>query len=101
MKGAGQLAIRDAPGGAILTVKAVPGASRSRVAGVLGDALKVCVAAAPEKGRANAVIAQVLADALGLPAKAIVLIGGATNPRKEFHVSGLSARQLRQRLEQL
>jgi len=63
-------------------VKAVPGSSRSRIAGVLGDRLKVQVAAPPEDGKANRAVAQVLADWLDLPASAVELVSGPSQPAK-------------------
>jgi len=74
---AGELRIR---------VKAVPGSSRDRLAGALGDRLKVCVAAPPEGGKANAAIAAMLADALGVPERSIVLRVGGSTPLKVFAV---------------
>ena len=71
MKGTGQLAVRDDADGAVIAVKAVPGASRDRIVGVLGDALKIAVAAAPEKGKANQAIAATLAKALGVDKRAV------------------------------
>lgn len=49
----------------------VPGASKSEISGWLGDALKIRVAAQPEKGNANAAVVAVLASGLGLPEKAL------------------------------
>ena len=49
-----------------LAVKVVPKASRDGVAGWLGDALKVCVTAPPERGKANAAVERVVAHALGV-----------------------------------
>ncbi|MFW5869892.1 MAG: DUF167 domain-containing protein, partial [Planctomycetota bacterium] len=64
MSRAESLRIRSCPGGAILAVKAVPNASRDKVAGQLGETLKVTTASPPEKGKANAAIARILAKAL-------------------------------------
>ena len=96
-----KLRIRDAEGGALLSIKAVPGASRDRVVGPLGDALKVATSAPPEKGKANAAVAAILAEALGLHRREVELASGAGNPRKEFLVRGLSAAEARKRLEAL
>jgi uncharacterized protein len=98
MDGTEQLSIRPTAGGAVLAVKASPGSSRERIVGVLGECLKVATAAAPEKGKANAAIAATLAAALGLGRRDVVLVAGATGPRKEFRIAGLSAEQVRQRL---
>ncbi|MGB9626422.1 MAG: DUF167 domain-containing protein, partial [Phycisphaerae bacterium] len=54
------LAYRDTPGGVEVAVKVVPGSSRDRIMGVLGDALKIAVAAPPEKGKANQAVIEVL-----------------------------------------
>ena len=96
-----RLRIVDRPGGASLAVKASPGSSRPRVVGVLGDALKVAVAAPPEKGKANKAIAELLAEALHLSARAVQLASGPANPRKEFLIAGLSADEVRRRLAEL
>jgi len=44
--------------------QAVPGASRSGIAGVLGDRLKVRISAPPEAGKANDAICELIAQAL-------------------------------------
>lgn len=101
MKHADDLRIRDETGGAVLAVKAVPNASRDKLAGALGDALKVTTAAPPEKGKANAAIERILAKALGVSTKDVNIVAGQTTPLKEFRVAGLNADQLRRRLADL
>ena len=51
MKNTAQLSIRDADGGAVLTVKVVPGSSRDEIVGVLGEALKIATASPAERGK--------------------------------------------------
>ncbi len=101
MNGAEKLSVRDGQPGAVITVKAVPGASRDKVAGVLGDALKITTAAAAEKGKANAAVARTLAKALGVSPRDVELIAGATSPRKEFQIAGTTAQQLLTKLRRL
>ena len=98
MKGVDQLRIRNVTGGAAVAVKAVPGSSRDRIVGVLGDCLKITTSAAAQKGQANAAIARLLAAALGIDARRVLLTAGQTHPRKEFLVCGLTADQVRWRL---
>ncbi len=94
-----KLAIRDDPAGAVLPVKVVPGSSRDKIVGVLGDSLKVATSAAPEKGKANSAVAAILAKALGLDRRSVQLISGPANPRKEFRVVGMNAEQVRKTLQ--
>lgn len=101
MRGTEHLDVRDVAGGAAIAVKAVPGASRDRVAGVLGDCLKVVTSAPAEKGRANRAIAGILAGALGVGRRAVALTAGAASPRKQFRVAGLNAAEVRRRLDRL
>jgi len=77
---------RQIPSGWEIRVKAVPGSSRSRVVGVLGDRLKVQVAAPPEDGKANKAVAEVLAEWLGLAKSEVELVSGASQPAKVFRI---------------
>ncbi len=81
-----------------LKVKVVPGASRSHIAGWLGDALKIRVSAPPEKGKANAAVAAVVAAALGVPAGSVAVVSGKSSPRKLVEVRGLSREEIVKRL---
>lgn len=70
----------------MLTVKAQP---RSKSPGVeeLGpDDFRVRVRAAPDKGRANAEVAERLAAHLGVPPSRLSLVRGAASSRKLFRL---------------
>lgn len=82
-----------------LAVKLSPKASRNAVLGWHGDLLKMSVTAAPERGRANAAAAALLAETLGLPKSAVQLERGATSHQKLFVVAGLGAAEVRRRLD--
>lgn len=78
-----------------LRIKVVPGARKTESAGVLGDRLKIRVAAAPERGKANDALLAFLAQCLG--AKDLQLVSGQTSPEKTVLVIDcfeLSATQL-------
>lgn len=89
----------DGSGGAFLAVKAVPGAKRDQVAGVLGDRLKVRVAAPPEDGRANKAICVLLAAELGRKAREVEVVQGHSNPEKTVRITGASAADIRAKWE--
>ena len=101
MKGIEKLAIRETAQGVILPVKAVPGASRDRIVGVLGDSLKIATSAAPEKGKANAAIVSILAKALRADARNVQLTSGSANQRKEFLILGISVGSTLKKLSEL
>ena len=79
-------------------IKVVPGSSRDCIAGWLGDALKVRVAAPAERGKANVAAERVVAHALGLSAKCVRVVSGKTSPRKVVEIHGLSESEVRHRL---
>lgn len=87
----------DGSGGALLAVKAVPGARRDQVAGILGSRLKVRVAAPPEDGKANVAICELLARVLGCKPRDVRVVQGHTTPEKVLQISGVSAESIRQR----
>jgi uncharacterized protein (TIGR00251 family) len=83
---------------ALLTVKVVPGSSRTQVAGTLDGMVKIKVAAPPEKGKANDCLIDYLAETLGCRKKDIHLVRGQTQPVKQLEIAGLSIETIRQRL---
>jgi uncharacterized protein (TIGR00251 family) len=89
-----KLAIEETNGGVVFTAKVVPGSSRTAVSGLLDDMLKVKVAAAPEKGKANKCLAAYLARELGVKKKAVCIVSGQTAAVKQIRVSGISAEGL-------
>ena len=101
MKGVENIALRAVAGGCVLPVKVVPGASRDKVAGVLGESLKVATSAPPEKGKANAAVAKILARTLGLDAKSVEIFSGPTNPHKEFLLQGQAPEAVRRKLQEI
>lgn len=81
-----------------LEIKAVPNAPRSAIVGWLGDALKVKVHAPALAGRANEELCAFLADALGVPRRAVTLRRGETSRQKLVHVAGLDLAEAKRRL---
>lgn len=84
-------AIRERAGEVFLKVRAQPGAAREAIIGVYGDALKVAVSASPERGKANAALERVIAEALGLPASSVRVVHGERSRDKWVALRGLDA----------
>jgi uncharacterized protein (TIGR00251 family) len=93
------LKLLEQVGGVGLMVKAVPGSSRNRIVGPLGDALKIAVAAPPQRGAANQAILALLAQRLGVHPSRITITRGQTSPRKELFIAGVTTAQVRSSLE--
>jgi len=74
--------------GTVFRVRVSPGASREKVAGCHDGALKVSVAAAPEKGRANAALLKFLAKAMGVSRKDLSIVSGETDRNKRLLLEG-------------
>lgn len=81
-----------------LPVKAIPNAPRSEVMGWLGEALKVKVHAPPIEGRANEALCEFLADELGLPRRAVIVVRGDTSRQKVIQIDGLDLAGVKARL---
>lgn len=86
--------------GAILVpVKVVPGASRTRVVGEWAGRVKIAVAAAPEKGKANHAVVRLLADVFDVRRTAVSVVAGQTSPLKTIRIEGAELEAVRTALE--
>jgi uncharacterized protein len=84
--------------GVVVLVRAQPGSRKEGIIGTHAGRLKVAVHAAPEKGKANAALVEVIAEALGVKRNQISLISGETSQDKAFLVAGVMAGDVEQRL---
>jgi len=82
--------IQSTPAGVRFLLKVVPGASRSAIAGWLGDRLKVRVSAPPEQGKANQAVCHTLAKALGVSPRAVEIVAGHTSAEKTVEILGVT-----------
>jgi len=99
MEGTNRMPIVQAhPDGAVLAFKVVPGASRERIVGPLGQRLKVAVCKPAEKGAANRAVGALLAKALAVKAAEVEIVSGVARPQKAFLVRGRMPADVRRRL---
>ena len=80
------LELRPDGDGSRLRLRVTARASRARIAGVHGGALKLSVAAPPEKGKANREVVQLVAKLFDLDARDILIVAGRTSPDKVVHL---------------
>lgn len=81
-----------------LAIKAIPNAPRTEVVGWLGDAVKIKVHAPPVEGKANEVLCEFLADALGIPRRSVTVLRGDTSRQKVVRIDGLDLPMVKSRL---
>lgn len=81
-----------------LRVHVQPRAKRSEIAGRHGDAVKVRLAAPPVDGAANTELVRVLAEALGLPRRAVRIVAGLAGRDKVVELDGLAPGEAERRL---
>jgi uncharacterized protein (TIGR00251 family) len=93
-----QLKIQQSANAVIFSVKVVPRSSKTAVAGLLGGMLKIKLAAAPEKGKANESLVEFLADTLGVKKNTVSITSGLTSPVKTIQITGISAETILQKL---
>lgn len=81
-----------------IKVKVQPKASRTEIQGFRADVLHVRVMAAPQRGKANQALVELLAETLSLPKTEIKILKGHTTGDKLVEVDALSQDDLQLRL---
>jgi uncharacterized protein len=85
---------REEGGALVFAVRVSPRASRTAAAGAHDGALKVRVAAPPVEGAANEELTRFLAKSLGVPARAVSIVGGHASKSKVVRAEGAKAEDL-------
>lgn len=84
--------------GVTLTVHIQPGAKKTEVVGLHGEALKIRLHALPVEGKANAHLLAFLAKRLAVPKAAVTLVSGESSRAKRVSVAGVDAAYVRTQL---
>jgi uncharacterized protein (TIGR00251 family) len=79
--------LREEGGALVLRLHVQPGAKRTEIAGLHGEALKIRLAAPPVEGQANAELIRWLAAAFDVPKRNVDLVRGATSRDKIVRVT--------------
>jgi uncharacterized protein (TIGR00251 family) len=81
-----------------LTVKVHPRARRSALAGRIGNAWKLSLAAPPVDGKANDECVRYLAEFAGVPRSRVRIVMGLTSRLKVVEIEGVPQEDLERRL---
>lgn len=90
--------LRQSGDDALLALHIQPGAKRTEVAGVHGEALKIRLAAPPVDGKANDCLIAFLAETLGVPKARVELVAGASSRTKRVRVCDIVAEVVQAKL---
>jgi len=91
--------IQSTPTGVRLTIHVQPRASRTAIAGLHGDAIRVRLAAPPVEGAANEALVRFLAAVLRVPRSSVAIASGHSGRRKVVTVAGVTAAEAARRLQ--
>lgn len=83
-----------------LRLRVAPGARRNELVGRHGDGWKVRVTAAPEGGRANEAVLDLLARSLGIPRRSLTIVSGVSAREKVVQMDGIGRSESERRLEE-
>lgn len=85
--------------GTTLLLHIQPGASKSEIAGIHGDRLKIRLKAPPLEGKANGELIKLLSTLLDVPKRNIEIIRGLSSRRKSVKIIGITRDQLIEQLK--
>ncbi len=88
------LHLQTQDGTVILPVRVQPRASKTEIAGVLGDALKVRLQAPALEDRANEALCEFLAHLLKTPKSAVRIVSGHRSRSKRVEIRGVTQQQV-------
>jgi uncharacterized protein (TIGR00251 family) len=84
---------------AVVTIRVIPRAGRTAVAGMRGEAVVIRLAAAPLDGAANDTLIAFVAATLGCPRRDIAIVSGEKSRDKRLRIEGFTAEDVHRRLK--
>ena len=88
------LEIQEREGGAILSVRVQPRASKDEVAGEMNGALRIRLQAPAVENRANDALIEFLAELLKTRKSAVRILSGDRSRTKRIEIRGVTGRQI-------
>jgi uncharacterized protein len=91
------IAINESAAGLSFAVKVQPRAKRNAITGSVGEALKLSLTAPPLEGKANQAAVEFFAHWFEIARSQVTITSGETSRNKFIRVTGVTARQLREK----
>lgn len=93
--------IQEHSDGVVIKIRVQPRASKNRIAGVLGDALKVMLTAPPVDGEANAACIEFFAALFNVPKNRVEILSGLTGRTKLLKLYSIDRTQLDEKIRNI
>jgi hypothetical protein len=87
--------------GVTFSLRVHPKARRDRIAGALGDSLKLELTSPPVEGKANEACIRFFAELLKVPRSSVTIAAGAVSRNKVIRVAGVSADEVERALGEI
>ena len=85
-------------GSVVLAVKVQPRAPKNEICEVIGNELKIKIAAPPVDSAANEALVRFIAETLGCARNAVRLVRGATSRHKALAITGVAMQRIVERV---
>lgn len=76
--------------GVVISVRVQPRSSRSVIAGMYGESVRICLKSAPVDDAANRECCALLSKLLGVPRSSVSVISGKSSRSKNMKVEGMT-----------
>jgi hypothetical protein len=86
--------IKETESGVILRIHVVPKSSKSEIAGVQDDALKLKITSPPVEGQANEACIKFLSGVLGVRKTHVKIVSGHKSRRKTIAIEGIGKKEI-------
>ncbi|MBN2329735.1 MAG: YggU family protein [Candidatus Omnitrophica bacterium] len=90
--------LQEHDSGVILCIRVSPKSSRSQIAGVIGDELKVSLNAPPVDGKANKELVKLLAKTFSIPKNCVEILSGESSRSKRILLHGVQPDAIRSQI---
>jgi uncharacterized protein len=82
--------IQESARGITFAVKVHPRARKNAITGVVGEALKLSLAAPPVEGKANQAVIEFFAGLFAIPRSSVTIASGETSRSKVVRIAGVN-----------
>ena len=85
-------------GAVVLSIRVIPRAAKSEVAGTRENALLIRLNAPPVDGAANEELIRLLATTLGVPRRSVEIVSGQRSRTKRVRITGVTSAEITEKL---